>query len=196
MASIVFFLALLLLLPVKIRIRYKDGFEFSVKYLFITYKPGGRIGKEEEDDGESTPLGAVKGLRRASKEGEMSPVALFVEIAKILVSFSKRLLSHTLVDKIYLRLTVATGDAARTAIDYGAACAAAYPALGMLAGLIKVRKHDVEIMPDFDGEKTSGELDFILRVRLVFALYAAVLALIRFVRFSALSKLKAGAGSN
>lgn len=195
LAALALILVFLLFAPVRFRLQYRDGFLFSVKYLFITYKAD-KFDEEADEEGEGALSKTVRTLKRTSREGEMGIVSLFVEVTKILVKLSKRLLSHAVVDTLYFKLDIAADDAAQTAVNYGAACAAVYPALGMLTALLRVREYEVDIRPDFNNAKTYGELDFVLKVRFVFVLYAFALALIRFVRFSAGSKIKVGVRSN
>lgn len=183
--------AFLLLAPVKFRLQYRGEFLFSARYFVFSYRSDKIVEKIKGKNEKGSISKTVNAARKASEEGEMGIVSFFAEVTKIIVKLSKRLLSHAIVDKLYFKLEIASQDAAQTAVDYGAACAVVYPALGTLTGLMRVRKYEVDIRPDFYAGETKGEFDFIFRVRFVFALFAIAAAIIRVVRFSAASKAKA-----
>lgn len=81
---------------------------------------------------------------------------------------------HLRVDVTKIRLTVATGDAAKTAQTYGIACAALADLLAILEQSMHLRyKKDAEVtvIPDFLGEESTIDLhiDFGLRIHHVFS---------------------------
>lgn len=64
-----------------------------------------------------------------------------------------------------VRMTVARGDAAETAIACGRANAALYTAYALLANTIKVKEFDAQVAPDYDAEKSSANAFVRLRMR-------------------------------
>ena len=69
------------------------------------------------------------------------------------------------VDRLYLDVLVASGDAAQTAIDYGKICAVVYPIQALIESKMRVRRRAINISTDFLHD--SGELKADIRLHAV-----------------------------
>lgn len=96
----------------------------------------------------------------------------------------QRSLKHARVDVESLAITVATPDAARTAILYGSVCAALAGVTEVLNVCSHLRIRDSErygVAADFAGEKTRVDIKLHFRLRVHHALDIALRALLRLV---------------
>jgi hypothetical protein len=86
------------------------------------------------------------------------------------------------IDLHALELRIATGDAATTAIAYGAACPAVAFLLDGLHQFSNLHLHHPDrilVVPDFEGQKTTAKLDLRLQLRLWQLLAVGLKALLR-----------------
>lgn len=144
LAAVVF----LLTRRLKFLVAFTGELEFSVKYLFLTFrinKPQqGQAKKKKREKAKPKPKLTLKDLREFLEIFERFWVDIKSTAGKI-----RRALR---VDFIDLRLTVGSDDAAETAIYYGAACAAVYPVISAAEMLVKIKKKRVKIDAQFNGE--------------------------------------------
>ena len=88
------------------------------------------------------------------------------EMASLVKRVIEELLDAVIVDRLFVEATVASGDAAETAMDYGKACAALYPAVGALCARVRVKRRRVMVTPDFLAEKGRIAADIRLHTQL------------------------------
>lgn len=164
-------LLLLMLAPVHLKAAYDGALRVSVRYLFVTVRlyprPAAPSKKEKrvikkaagkKSAPETDTLSGWEALLR--EEGPSGVVRAVAELAKLAGTAARRLLAAITVDRLVLRLVVACGDAAETAVGYGRACAALYPSLAVLESVVRVRRRDIAVAPDFlrqEGE-VRGEI--------------------------------------
>ena len=75
----------------------------------------------------------------------------------------RRILNAITVDRFHLSLTVAGGDAAETALLHAAACSIVFPALSSVQYVLKIRRREVRIQPDFVNGENQASFDIRLR---------------------------------
>ncbi len=115
-------------------------------------------------------LGAKLGLRTEKKKVVPNPekehkkrdfwgtLEMLVGFGKILGGELARIYKGIAAPKFTLRAEIVGDDAADTAIKYGCVCSAAFPMLSVLLGSLRWYNKDIEIIPNFDGNK--GKLYF------------------------------------
>ena len=105
-------------------------------------------------------------------------------ILAIVKVFFGRFGHHLHIDLTRLRLTVATGDAAKTAILYGAVCQSLAYLLALLDRITHLRapSPDVDVTADFLGEKSSADVKIVLSLRLGGALSILVSVAVAFLK--------------
>ena len=95
---------------------------------------------------ESRSFRAEKVLK---EEGVRAVIEYYLQIGRLLKSAAERLMRAITVDRLYLDVLVASGDAAQTAIDYGKICAVVYPIQALIESKMRVRRRAINISTDF-----------------------------------------------
>ncbi len=156
-----------LFLPLCVSIDFKN--DFFVKIYFSGLKVY-EI-KPEETKQENLKKSTEKKEKKPSifekfkkKYGFSGAVKEFFEFFKAVLSHTKKFLRHIKFDKVKIFVKVATDDAAKTAIEYGAVCSVVYPVLAELSTLAKIKYKKIDISSDFES-KTS-KFNFSLKIRL------------------------------
>lgn len=173
-------LCILLLIPVRFRLEFEQRVAASLSYLFFKIqilprkqaKPAqGKTKAEEEQN---------LFLRTAREEGMSSALGLAAQMIRSAAETSRFLIRRMAVERLDLEITVATPDAAQTALEYGGVCAAVLPLRGFLGEMMPFFQERVVILPDFSGENSRVNLQLCVRLRLIFAVAAAIRALCTF----------------
>lgn len=87
------------------------------------------------------------------------------------------ILKKLVIKKFRLNVTVASDDAAQTALLYGGVCAVLYPVVGFLETVMDFREDNMKIICDY--EASSPDLDFFAEIKIrVFHLLTAVFKII------------------
>lgn len=171
--------------PVSVEAEFEEEFSARVRYLFVRYQIYPRPEKPEKKKPEKAPPPEKKPSRLRKllrKRGVSGFLELAREFSRIALGGAKKLLSHTVVDRLRLDLTVGGDDAAAVALNYGRACAAVSTALGALLSAAKCRKPHVEVAPDFLGGKSAVHFRVRLKIRLIFLISSALSALFGFIK--------------
>ncbi|MCH5190853.1 MAG: DUF2953 domain-containing protein [Oscillospiraceae bacterium] len=194
--GIIAFFILLLSIRITVTGEYFDSFKLDVAWLFIKLhifpkdkknKPKKAKKKEEpaqteEKTDEQSPETEKKEnifVRFYHNQGVDGIIELIngaaYSLARMMNSFKK----HIVLREIYLWMTVSSGDAAETALQYGKICQKVFPALSFICSTLTVKKYDVEIEPDFIGLKNSAQMAFTVSVRPIFIINAAIVLVFR-----------------
>lgn len=194
-------LLLLNLSRVTCSVRFDESFFLRVGYLFFHYTVFPRP-PEKEKKGEETeqaaekeaPVGLWAKLRGLLERCGLSGfLSVLQETASAASGTAKKLFAHFHVDRFLLTISVGGSDAAQTAVEYGAVCAAVGTAAGAILSQVKCKKWSITIDPDFSGRDGSVRFEMKAGIRLIFLLIAAVYGLVRFVRISKKLKRQVGA---
>ncbi len=124
-------------------------------------------------------LGEVS--RSFKEDGIAATLDYLTRLAKLAGQAVGRVLHSITVDRLGLELIVADGDADKTAIRYGQVCGVLYPAFTALAGVIKVRKRDMRIEPNFLQETSCLRADVRLHIWVYRLVGAAIVLLVKFM---------------
>lgn len=177
-ALIVCIIVVLLLCMVKIDVSFFGEFKYKVSLAGITvYKP--KEEKETQEQKPDTPQPTKK--KEPNFFEKIKEKRGFTGAVKELFSFAgdclkkiKKLLKHVKVRKLFLNITVAGSDAAATAIEYGAVCAAVYPVLSLVTSVADVKLKQIDIKSDFDVHNPDMEFSFSISVRVIHLLVTAL----------------------
>ena len=165
-------IALLLLasfIPIRIYFSMEYDLSLKIRFLFLNL----RILPSEtnqEDSNEETKKGSKKII---GKGGLFDSINELFKLLKILFSKVLWIIKKTKIHKLKGIITVATEDAAKTGLEYGAICSLVYPALGFLGTLTDISPAEVEVKADFDSSDASISLDAECSLKLGFAVVAA-----------------------
>ncbi|MBE6546650.1 MAG: DUF2953 domain-containing protein [Ruminococcaceae bacterium] len=208
----------LLSLKATITVAYSDEVRLSVKVLFFRIRILPK--KEKKGPHSMSAAKAEKIRKKARKKAEKKRLAakekakkkadhkfekkkpkksiseildMLTMIRSIAAEVIRRFFGHLRIDIARLKLTIATGDAATTAIAYGAVTQSVnllFPVLEQVKNFSLPQTADLDIQADFTAEESEAdvELSFSLRVWHVF--HVAFGALGKFLkhRFQAMSR--------
>lgn len=178
--GVLFILLFLLFLPVGLTF-YADGkFTAKIKYAGIKVyefdsekqekkkkKTSGSNKKSENK--EDTPDKSV--LKSVFKEkGFAGGLKTICHLLKEVLSSVFGLLRHFKGKNFDLSVTVASDNAATTAIEYGTVCAALYPLLELLFSAIDFKDKRVDVSSDFGCTNPDLKFDAQMSVKLIFCL--------------------------
>lgn len=137
LAAFLLLIAVILLLPVRVIIKYGDGDEVKLLYRFL-----GKTFGENPDPNNIIVKSAKKltGISRFDSIGtvkgsieDMGVSATAGQIADILMSLLGRvvwILKYCVAERFFIKAVCAGDDAADAAMEYGAVCAVVYPLVG------------------------------------------------------------------
>ena len=171
-AAVALAIALLLSLRVRLTLICREKVTLDLRVLFVRkrlYPPDKKAGKRSRKTRSEDEEDTAEKEKHRKEHKEETPLTLTEKIrltrgiAAILIRCSHK---HLRLRAKRLRINVATGDAAETAIAYGATSQSlAY----LLAGLDKVTKlraapPDVAVTADFLGERPSVDIKLIFSI--------------------------------
>lgn len=181
-------IVLLLVLPLRVFLHYTpaDGFQFRVKYLFLTLadstreptpkkakqqkKPAGKPTLQKKKSGGATErlldfLGLkdvsskINFKRAVDDKGFIETILGVTAAVKDLIARIGKLVSKSVFRRFVLNITVGDEDAADAAFRYGSVCAAVYPLLTLLDGAMTFKKRTVDIGCNFEQENITAAFD-------------------------------------
>lgn len=171
--SILAIFAMLLLSSLKITLEIGENAVFKVRFLFLKIvnydsKNKSSKSKKEKKKPNKKKKTLVDSLKEyASSKNKRELFFEIIEYLKIVLSKFKKLLSKTRFRKAVLDLTVATEDAADTAILYGKVCSAVYPIISILDTAMKFDPKRISVKTDFASNKMKLYLSGIIKIRLI-----------------------------
>jgi hypothetical protein len=159
-AAVLAALFLLMLVRVRVYVAWRGTLEAQLRVLFFHFRLAapetGKLKKEAKPAGKKAekPVPAKGADVRLFLEN-------FTEIARIGKKLAAGTFRRMTVDRLLVRLTVRTPDAAHTAVLYGQACAVIFPAAAFFRSAVRIRKSEVSVRPDFTPcEEDASEAEF------------------------------------
>lgn len=189
------FLLLLLLFRVRLVFTCREEVRVTAWVLcfpIVLYprrkKPKPPKGKEEKK--EKKRRKSKKKRKEDSRKPKKSLPEKIRLVRALLAALLRRTRRYLHLRAVRAHISVATGDAASTAVLYGAVSAALSGLLALLdrAFNLKAPPGDVAVFPDFTGEKTKADLKIVLSLRVFGALAILFSVAIAYV------KVKLGSG--
>lgn len=177
-----------------LRLDYHDIVELEVRYLFFKFKllpweKKEKAPKEQKAEQPQKPAEEKKPKGKPAKpnplktfwqnEGVDGVIALLRETAAAVSGMFRGVFRHVIIDQLFVQMHIGSGDAAQTAVDYGKVCAEVFPALGTICSVMKVRRYDADISPDFLANQNETELHTVITLRPIFVTNAAVVMLVK-----------------
>ena len=212
--GIIAFIALILSIRITINGEFFDEFKLNIKWLFVNVqvlpakpkkdkppkneKAKKEKIKEEQSVEETTDTGEKKVnifVRFYNNQGFDGVIELINNAAKDLGKMFSSFKKHIVLRELYLWMTISSGDAAQTALDYGRICQKVFPALSFICTNLTVKKYDVEIEPDFIGLKNNVQFAFSVSIRPIFFINAVIMLALRLV-FNVVIKFLKGTKNN
>lgn len=157
----------LLISSLKITFRLSDSVIFYITFLgFRIFDINSKPKTKKSEDKEKGKLTGVlkeyaKGKSRKKLVGEI------LVILKALCEKFIKLIKHIRFNKLEFSLTVASDDAAKTALAYGTACSVVYSICGMLSSAYKFNPKKVNVSADFSTEQITLKVNTVIKIRLI-----------------------------
>lgn len=128
--------------------------------------------KEKEEKKEKKRRKSKKKRKEDSRKPKKSLPEKIRLVRALLAALLRRTRRYLHLRAVRAHISVATGDAASTAVLYGAVSAALSGLLALLDRVfnLKAPPGDVAVFPDFTGEKTKADLKIVLSLRVFGAL--------------------------
>lgn len=196
--GIIGFIILVLSIRITINGEFFDEFKLNVKWLFLKIdifpakkkdKPKKEKAPKEKKEKpvdekvtEETPTEKKENIfvKFYNNQGFDGVIQLINNVGKALGKLMHSFKKHIVLRELYLWMTVTGGcDAAETALEYGRVCQKVFPAMSFICTNLTVKKYDVEIEPDFLGNKKKAEFAFSVSVRPIFILNALIVLVFR-----------------
>lgn len=196
--GIIGFIALVLSIRITVNGEFFDEFKLSVKWLFLKIdilptkkkdKPKKEKAPKEkkekpatEETVSETPTEKKENIfvKFYNNQGFDGVIQLINNVGKALGKLMHSFKKHIVLRELYLWMTVTGGfDAAETALEYGRVCQKVFPTMSFICTNLTVKKYDVEIHPDFLGNKNKAEFTFSVSVRPIFILNALIVLVFR-----------------
>ena len=217
--GIIALIVILFSIKVSVTAEYADSFSLDVQWLFIKLhifpqteeqkakREAKKAKKEEkkkkkpekekpekEKKEEDKPSEPKKNIFKEfyENQGFGATVELIQTAAAQLGGFMGSIYRAFVIENLKLLLKVSSGDdAAQNAIKYGKVCSAVYPSMGFICSNMKVKKYEVNVVPDFISQENKAQFALSLSVRPI-KLTNAVVVLVFRLLFKVLLKLLKG----
>lgn len=192
LGAIISLLVLLCFLPLTVNLAFCDELILKIKYSGITVfdsekrvnlKKGKKRKKQVEQKAEDTAPKKENFFKKTYKQkGLLGTVSYFSEILTLLLKKLWWVIKHFKFRKFRLNLSVATSDAADTAINYGKICSTVYPVISFLETNADFKAKEININADFDKTDSEFQIWASVTTRVFFWLVAAIAVLFEFLK--------------
>lgn len=193
--SVLAFVVLLLFIPISLHIKYYGDFFVKLKIAGIkayevepnedTQKP-----KPDTESDKKAKKQTEKAFDKLKKKygfaGAVREIFVFI---KSVLERLKGSLKHIAIRRLCLDIKVSSGDAAATAIEYGAVCAAVYPVLSFIDSTANVKMKNINISADFNSGDSDFGFSVIVRVRIIYLIVMAFGAFSEYNKFKTRNEL-------
>lgn len=192
LGAIIALLLVLLFLPLSIDLTFAKELRFKIKYFGIIIFDSeknvklkkakrAKSGVEEKSEGKKSKKENF--LKKTYKQkGLLGTITYFSKILMLLLKKLWWVVKKFKFRRFYLNLSVATNDAASTAINYGKICSAVYPIISFLETNADFKAKEINISADFDKSDSEFKISTSVTTRLFFWLVAAISALFEFLK--------------
>lgn len=175
--SVILIFSVFLLIPFTAKIYIGDQNDITVKYLFFKLYP--KSEKKSKTERKHIVNGEKKEnenffIRSFKKKGFLEFVSLFFGFLKKIIEELAHLLKYVKIRKFTLSLTVASDNAAKTAIEYGAVSAAVYNFSALIKTNFDFEIKNISIDCDFEKDAPHFELFTVLKISPLVLIISAV----------------------
>ncbi|MBR4910619.1 MAG: DUF2953 domain-containing protein [Clostridia bacterium] len=189
LAAVFLLILVLLLMPVSADIEYRDDFLVTVRYCGIrVYRSEQKVkeahkkpeGKDKKPDKKAKKQSYISEVFK--KKGKIEGIKFCFALFRLAFSKTVYVLKKIKFKRFELDISVASDDAAKTAVTYGALCGAIYPALDLLKINTSFDIKKVNVYTDFDKLSPEIKVSLNLKLRLIFAVIVLISTLVSYLR--------------
>ncbi len=160
---------------------YKDEFNFKIKLGCFSIS-GKKIidiieSREKNKDNSQVNTEETHQIKKQRKKKSPSDIVDLVSyITDLIKAILGQFCKYAKLKLCRVKISIATEDAAETALIYGAASSALYTALEFFDSFITIKKNykNIGIAPDFSSEECRIDLKVILKVKIIHLLLAFI----------------------
>lgn len=177
--AIIFLLGILLILPVKIYLAYDNEFIFKVKYSGFTLldsedeeKDTKKVFKKRKSNIAPTDKNNLKNTYK--QKGITGTIKYYSNVIYLVLKQLRWVIKFVKIRKFVFDLTIASDDAADTAIEYGEVCCVVYPTISFIQTNtnFKFKTDNINIRPDFDNSDSKLKASVLVKAKLIICLIA------------------------
>lgn len=173
------------LCPITFTIGFDEEFSADIRYLFFHYtlapRPQKKIKNEKKAPAPEKPKESK--LKSLYKEKGLAGFIHFISnLARIASGTAKKIFQHLTVSLMSVDISVSSGDAAQTAVNYGYVCSAVFPAVSVLLSNTNYKDYTVDIKPDFNSDESTVKFRCKAKIKVIFLMTAAIYALKSFIK--------------
>lgn len=179
LGAIIVVLITLLILPVKLKVDYDKELTFTIKYLGFTL-----LDSEEEDKEskkvlkkvQSTALPTDKESIKSTykQKGITGTIKYYGDVLLLILKRLRWIIRFVKIRKFVFDLSIASDNAADTAIEYGEVCCVIYPIISFIQTNtnFKFKTDNINISPDFDSTDSKLKASVLVKAKLIICLIA------------------------
>lgn len=182
LGALILFVGIILFASIRLKVFLsKNGF-LVVKYLFLSFKfdlyGENKIARKKSQKSKkqvkttsdnktdnSKQEGYIKKIYR--EKGVVDGTLQLMSLIKLLLSKLLMLLGRCKVSFFNLNIKVTGEDPAETAISYGAVSAVVYPMIGIINGIMSVKKQEINLVADYDAKEPEVDFRAKIKVRVI-----------------------------
>lgn len=185
-------IVLILLLPLSVEVKFDGDFLFKVKFAGFKVYPLDKKTKKPKTDTPKKDIPQKENLfgKLVEKKGFKGTIREIFLFFRSCLNPLKAFLRFIKFRKIKLNLIVAGDDVAKTAIDYGAVCAAVYPVLSLFDSIANVKYKKINLKAGFEEGKSSFDFSLDIKISLLFILIFGVRIFKEYKKFSVRNDLQ------
>lgn len=181
---LILIILIILFLPTHVILEYDKELAIKIKIMGFKFKiaPGPASG-DKPLGGKKSSKGTDSSILKVFRDkGAADSVKFILQVLKILNAASRKILRRTTINKIFLEIKVCGDDAADTALKYGKIQSGVNFAAGFISSVNTPKKYNINIYPDFTGNKTLCRFYIDIYARAFFILYEVVLFIIEYAK--------------
>lgn len=162
---------LLLFSDVSLVLTYNTEFSFRIRYLFVSLDAE-KIAKLSSSKKDTSHEDVTELKKKHKSLSNLFDLLLY--IVDLIKAVLGQLVKYARIKICRINVSVATDDAAKTALLFGAVSGAIYSILEFFDTFLLLKKNykKISVNPDFSSENSSADIKIILKIKPIHALLA------------------------
>ncbi len=185
-SAIILLILTALLIPLKLELQLTEKFEFKVKYAGFKILPKTKERTELKSQKiESEEKSKDNFIKKLFDDNDFPAFCrIIIDFLKTIFLQLKFILKHLSIKKLCVDITVASSDAATTAINYGLVCTAFYNLLKFVETLTNLKLKEINVNSDFEKTKSSFSFSAEISISPLYLLISAIVILKKYSKFT------------
>lgn len=179
LGAIIVVLITLLIIPVKLRVDYDKELTYTLKYLGFTLldsekedKESKKVFKKVQNTSLPTDKESIKSTYK--QKGITGTIKYYGDVLLLILKRLRWIIRFVKIRKFVFDLSIASDNAADTAIEYGEVCCVVYPIISFIQTNtnFKFKTDNINIRPDFDSTDSKLKASVLVKAKLITCLIA------------------------